>query len=194
MKHVTLYATAVLAFFLTSFTILTSNTWSADAGHSHLGFTLKHMNIADFHGSFSSWEGKIISSKPDLSDAVVEFSGDINSIYTGNEGRDNHLQAADFFDAEKYPKFTFKSTSFKKTGDKEYTVKGDLSFHGVTKEITLKAINTGSTESPQDKIPLTGFKVSGTFNRLDFGISPDTPDMFLGNEVTVVADIEFARG
>ena len=194
MKHVTLFVTAALAFVLTSFTILTSNNWSADAGHSHLGFALKHLNISDFHGSFSTWEGKITSSKPDLSDAVIDFSGDIKSIYTGNEARDNHLTAADFFDAEKYPKFTFKSTSFKKTGDKEYTVKGDLSFHGVTKEITLKAINAGNAENPQDKTQLTGFKVSGTFNRLDFGISPDTPDMFLGNEVTIVADIEFAQG
>jgi polyisoprenoid-binding protein YceI len=194
MKHVTLFATALLAFVLTSFTVLTSNNWSADAGHSHLGFTLKHLNISDFHGSFSTWEGKITSSKPDFSDAVVDFSGDINSIYTGNEGRDNHLKAADFFDAEKYPKFTFKSTSFKKSGKNEYTVVGDLSFHGVTKEVTLKAINTGNAENPQNKTPLTGFKVSGTFNRLDFGISPETPDMFLGNEVTLVADIEFAQG
>jgi len=194
MKHVTLFSTAALAFVLTSFTILTSNNWSADAGHSHLGFTLKHMNIADFHGSFSSWEGKITSSQSDFSDAVVDFSGDINSIYTGSSGRDNHLVSADFFDAEKYPKFTFKSKSFKKTGDKEYAVKGDLSFHGVTKEITLKAINTGTAENPQDKTPMTGFKVSGTFNRIDFGISPDAPDMMLGHEVTIVADIEFAKG
>jgi polyisoprenoid-binding protein YceI len=194
MKHLSLLATAVLAFVLTSFTILTSNNWSADSGHSHLGFTLKHLNIADFHGSFNTWEGTITSSKPDLSDAVVDFSGDINSIYTGNSARDNHLTSADFFDAEKYPKFTFKSTSFKKSGKNEYTVTGNLSFHGVTKEITLKAVNTGNAENPQDKTPLTGFKVSGTFNRLDYGISPDTPEMFLGTEVTLVADIEFAQG
>lgn len=194
MKHVSLFVIAVMAFFVSSFTIITSNNWLADAGHSHLGFTLKHMNIADFHGSFSSWEGKITSTKPDLSDAVVDFSGDINSIYTGIAGRDEHLQSADFLDAAKYPKFTFKSTSFKKTGDNEYAVKGDLSFHGVTKEITLKAVNTGSAESPQDKTPMTGFKVSGKFNRVDFGISPETPDAMLGTEVTIVADIEFAKG
>lgn len=194
MKHVTFFVIAAMAFFVSSFTIITSNNWLADAGHSHLGFTLKHMNIADFHGSFSSWEGKITATKPDLSDAVVDFSGDINSIYTGNDGRDEHLRAPDFFDAAKYPKFTFQSTSFKKSGDNEYTVKGNLSFHGVTKEVTLKAVNTGSAESPQDKTPLTGFKISGKFNRVDFGISPETPDAFLGTEVTIVADIEFAKG
>jgi polyisoprenoid-binding protein YceI len=194
MKHVTLFVIAATALILSSFTIITSNNWMADSGHSHLGFTLKHMNIADFHGSFTSWEGKITATKEDLSDAVVDFSGDINSIYTGISGRDEHLQAADFFDAAKYPKFTFKSKSFKKSGKNEYAVVGDLSFHGVTKEITLKAVNTGSAESPQDKTPLTGFKVSGTFNRVDFGISPETPDAFLGTEVTIVADIEFAKG
>jgi polyisoprenoid-binding protein YceI len=193
MKQVTLFTIAALALIFSSFTIITSNNWMADSGHSHLGFTLKHMGIADFHGSFSSWEGKITSAKPDLSDAVVEFSGDISSIYTGNAGRDEHLRAPDFFDAAKYPKFTFKSTSFKKTAENEYAVKGDLSFHGVTKEITLKAVNTGSAESPQDKTPITGFKVSGKFNRVDFGISPETPDAFLGTEVTVVADIELAK-
>jgi len=194
MKHVTLFVIAATALILSSFTIITSNNWMADSGHSHLGFTLKHMNIADFHGSFTSWEGKITATKEDLSDAVVDFSGDINSIYTGNSGRDEHLQSADFFDAATYPKFTFKSKSFKKSGKNEYTVVGDLSFHGVTKEITLKAVNTGSIESPQDKTPMTGFKVSGTFNRVDFGISTDTPDAFLGTEVTIVADIEFAKG
>lgn len=194
MKHVTLLITAALAFIFSSFTIITSNNWLADAGHSHLGFTLKHLGIADFHGSFSSWEGKITSTKPDLSDAVVDFSGDISSIYTGIAGRDEHLRSPDFFDAAQYPKFTFQSTSFKKTGDNEYTVIGNLSFHGVTKEITLKAINTGNAEHPQDKTPMTGFKVTGKFNRLDFGISPETPDMFLGTEVSVVADIEFAKG
>src|SRR6187551_3649147 len=193
MKHVTLFATALLAFVLTSFTVLTSTNWSADAGHSHLGFTLKHLNISDFHGSFSTWEGKITSSKPDFSDAVVDFSGDIKSINTGNSGRDNHLVSADFFDAEKYPKFTFKSTSFKKSGKNEYTVVGDLTFHGITKEITLKAINTGSAENPHSKAQMTAFKVSGTFNRFDFGLSPDTPDVILGNEVTLVADIELAQ-
>lgn len=194
MKHATLFVIAALALIFSSFTIITSHNWLADAGHSHLGFTLKHMGISDFHGSFSSWEGKITSTKPDLSDAVVDFSGDINSIYTGISGRDEHLLAADFFDAAKYPKFTFKSTSFKKTGDNEYAVKGNLSFHGVTVEVTLKAVNTGSAENPQDKTPMTGFKVSGTFNRVDFGISPETPDALLGTEVTLVADIEFAKG
>jgi polyisoprenoid-binding protein YceI len=194
MKHLTLFVIAALALIFSSFTIITSNNWIADAGHSHLGFTLKHLGIADFHGSFSAWEGKITATKPDLSDAVVDFSGDISSIYTGNSGRDGHLQSADFFDAAKYPKFSFQSTSFKKTGDNEYTVTGNLSFHGVTKEVTLKAVNTGNAENPQDKTPLTGFKVSGKFNRVDFGISAETPEMFLGNEVTIVADIEFAKG
>ena len=194
MKHITLSVIAAMAFIFSSFTVITSTNWLADSGHSHLGFTLKHMGIADFHGSFSSWEGKITSTKPDLSDAVVDFSGDISSLYTGNSGRDEHLQSPDFFDAAKYPKFTFQSTSFKKTGDNEYEVKGNLSFHGVTKEITLKAVNTGSAESPQDKTPMTGFKVTGTFNRIDFGISADTPEIFLGNTVTVGADIEFAKG
>lgn len=194
MKHVRPFFFGALALIFSSFTIITVDNWLADAGHSHLGFTLKHMGIADFHGSFSSWEGKITSTKPDLSDAVVDFSGDINSIYTGNSSRDEHLLSPDFFDAAKYPKFTFQSTSFKKSGDNEYAVKGNLSFHGVTKEVTLKAVNTGSAESPQDKTPLTGFKVSGTFNRVDFGISPETPDAYLGTEVTIVADIEFAKG
>lgn len=193
MKHVTLSVLAAVAFMLCSFTVLTSNNWTADAGHSYLGFTIKHMGIADFHGRFNSWEGKITSNNPDFSDAVVEFSGDINSINTGISGRDEHLLQADFFDAATYPKFTFKSTSFKRANETEYEVKGNLTFHGVTKEITLKAMNTGRAENPQDQSLMTGFKVSGKFNRVDFGFSPDTPDAILGHMVTIVADIEFAQ-
>lgn len=192
MKSVSIFSLTFVAFVLLAFTPVTSTTWKADSGHSYLGFTVKHMGLIDFRGTFSSFDATITTSKPDFSDAVVELTGDVKSIYTGSEGRDNHLRSADFFDAEKYPQFTFKSTGFRKTGENEYLVTGPMTFHGVTKDISLKAIHTGTGNHPMDNTPLSGWKVKGTFKRLDFGIAADTPTAFLGDEVTLEADIIFA--
>ena len=192
MKSVSLFSVSFFAFILLAFTPAATTTWKADSGHSHLGFVVRHMGLIDFHGSFRSFDATITHTKPDFSDATVELSGEVSSINTGNEGRDKHLASADFFDAEKFPQFTFRSTSFKKTGENEFSVTGPMSFHGITKDITLKVINTGNAENPYDKKQLTGFKITGTFNRLDFNISKDTPNLVLGEEISLVADIIFA--
>lgn len=178
---------AVAALF--SFTVLEQFTYTLDLSHSRLGFSVKHMGIADFNGSFSNFETKITSTKADFSDASVELSADINSIYTGNEMRDNHLKTADFFDAEKYPKLTFKSTSFKLVKGKQYKIVGDLTMHGVTKKVELDAVHNATIDHPQSKKPIAGFKVTGIVKCSDFGIA--TPG--IANEVNLIADLELAR-
>lgn len=193
MKSVSILTFSLFAFILLAFTPVNTTTWKADSGHAYLGFTVKYMGLIDFRGTFSSFDATITTSKEDFSDATVELTGDVKSIFTGNDGRDNHLRSADFFDAEKYPQFTFKSTSFKKTGENVYTVSGPMTFHGVTKDISLTAYNTGISKHPSDNTPITGFKITGTFKRLDFGISPDSPPAFLSDEVTLEADVIFAK-
>lgn len=184
--------TIIAAFvFLSSTTF--AQTWAIDKAHSRLGFTFTHLAIAELNGNFNSFDGKLTSSKPDFSDAVVELTADVNSINTGNEQRDTHLKTADFFDAPKNPNFTFKSTSFKKVGDKKYKVTGDLTLHGVTKPVTLDAVLNGTATHPMSKKQLAGFKVTGTIKRTDFGISPATPTAMLSDDVNLVAGIEFAK-
>jgi polyisoprenoid-binding protein YceI len=182
-------AAAVLAL---SFTF-EQTTWSLDKAHSNLGFTINHLGISDFNGSFDAVETKITASKEDFSDAVVELTADAGSINTHNAQRDQHLKAADFLDAEKYPKLTFKSNSFTKGKNNHYTVKGDFTMHGVTKPIVLDAVYNGTLVHPMTKKPVSGFKVTGTIKRSDFGIAPTMAAPLLSDEIHLVADFEFAK-
>ena len=120
-----------------------AQTWTADKAHAKVGFTVTHLMLTEVDGNFKNYEAKITAAKPDLSDAVVEFSADVNSINTENDRRDTHLKSPDFFDAAKYPTITFKSTSFQKVEGKKYKLTGDLTMHGVTKPITLDAVLSG---------------------------------------------------
>lgn len=194
MKKLTIILSSAVAFTLLAFAPLAISNWTGDTAHSHLGFTINHMGIADIHGNFGTYEVKMTAPNADFSDATVELSGDVSSIHTGNDARDTHLKTADFFDATKYPKFTFKSTSFKKgTDDKTYTVVGQFTLHGVTKELTLTAVNNGSMTNSYTKKETTGFTISGSFKRSDFGIAPTYTAPMLSDEAKISCDFEFTK-
>ena len=190
MKKITLVLLAAVAMF--SFTNVAS-LWKSDITHSNLKFGITHLMISEVEGSFKKFDVKITSTKDDFSDAVVELTGDIKSIDTENAQRDEHLMKEDFLHAAKYPTFSFKSRSFKKVADKKYEVKGDLTLHGVTKEVTLEAIHRGTVENPMLKKPVAGFKVSGTINRKDFGVGPTYASAMLSDEVTFTENNELVK-
>jgi polyisoprenoid-binding protein YceI len=135
----------------------------------------------------------ITSSKPDFSDAVFDFTTDVASIDTEIEMRDNHLRSADFFDVEKFPKMTFKSTSIRNTGKDRYKLSGDLTIHGITKAVTMDLWYRGTGENPQSKAPIAGFQLTGIVKRSDFGIGPKFPAPMLSEEVVIKADGEFSK-
>jgi polyisoprenoid-binding protein YceI len=178
---------------LVAFKPIADAVWKSDKVHSNIKFTITHLMVSDVEGTFKNFDAKITASKPDFSDGVVELSADISSINTENEQRDNHLKGADFFDAAKYPTFTFKSTSFKKESDKKYKVTGNLSLHGVTKEVVLDATYRGTVQHPMSKKNIAGFKVSGAINRTDFGIGTNFPSAMLSDEVAFTANAEFVQ-
>ena len=180
--------------FLTSSALVFGQTWSLDQSHARLGFSITHMMMSDVEGTFNSFDAKIISSKEDFSDAVIELTAEINSIDTDNEKRDEHLKNPDFFDAAKYPSLIFKSKSFKKVSDKKYKLIGDLTLHGVTKAVELDVTLNGTGVHPYTKKTIAGFKVTGVLKRSDFAISKDTPSAMLGDEVTITANAEFVKG
>lgn len=182
---------AVVALF--SFTVVEQFSYTLDTAHSRLGFTIKHMGISDFNGNFGKFETKITTSKADFSDAVVELSADVNTINTGNEMRDGHLKSEDFFETEKFPTLTFKSTAFKLVKGKNYKIEGDLTLHGVTKKVTLNAVHYGNVENPQNKKTVAGFKVTGVIKRSEFGIGAGFPAPGLSDEVNLLADLELGR-
>lgn len=142
-------------------------TWKVDKVHSNVKFTVSHMVVSEVEGSFKMFDGSLVASKADLSDAVVKFSVDVASINTDNERRDGHLKGDDFFNVEKFPKMTFVSKSMKPLGNNKYALTGDLTMRDVTKPVTFDVtyggqINTG-------KGVKAGFKAKATIDRLAFG-------------------------
>lgn len=171
-----------------------AQTWSLDKAHAKLGFEVTHLLVSNVEGSFKTFDVKVTSSKDEFADAVIELTADASSIYTDNDKRDEHLRSADFFEVAKYPTLTFKSTSFTKTSDKKYTVVGDLTLHGVTKQVTLEATLNGTTVHPYSKKTIAGFKVTGTLKRGDFGVGKGTPPGIVSDEVTLNANLELIKG
>jgi polyisoprenoid-binding protein YceI len=171
--------------FLLSFISSDKREWQFDAGHSRLGFKVMHMGIAELNGSFDKVEIKATTTNADFTDAVIEMNADVSSINTGIITRDEHLGAEDFFNTAKYPKISFKSSSFKKKG-KGYVIKGDFTMHGVTKTIELTATHNGTVKVEGAEV--AGFQVSGTIKRSDFGVAPEFKGV--ADNVTLDADIE----
>ena len=188
MKKVSIFAAGLL-LSASAF----AQTWSIDKAHSRVGFAITHLTINEIDGDFKSFEGKLTAANTDFSGATIEFSADVNTINTDVEARDKHLKSADFFDAEKNPSLTFKSTSFKKEKGKEYKVTGNLTLHGVTKPVTLTAVLVGTATNPMSKKEMAGFHVTGSINRNDFGIGASMPGTMLSEKVEIVANTEFSK-
>lgn len=171
-----------------------AQTWTADKAHAKVGFTVTHLMLTEVDGNFKNYDAKITAAKPDLSDAVIELTADINSINTENDRRDTHLKSPDYFDAAKYPTLTFKSTSFKKVEGKKYKLTGDLTMHGVTKPVTLDAVLNGpiTMDSPRGKQEKAGLKISGTIKRSDFGVGSGSTAV-VSDEIELKAAGEFAK-
>ncbi|MDF2451312.1 MAG: YceI family protein [Bacteroidota bacterium] len=168
----TLTTLAAVAAFSLGLTAQTN--WNVDASHSKLGFAVTHMMVSETEGKFKIYEGKVTSEKEgaDFTNAKIDFSIDAASINTDDEKRDGHLRSADFFDVEKYPKITFKSTSMKPGKVKgTYTLTGDLTMHGVTKPVVLTAIGASKIVKDPYGMERYAFKVNGKLNRKDFGLT-----------------------
>jgi polyisoprenoid-binding protein YceI len=192
MKKNAAFLVAALSALLFSFNNTERATWSLDKNHAKLGFTITHLMVSDVEGWFKSFDAKITSSADDFSDAQVEMTADVSSINTDNEMRDKHLKSPDFFDVAKYPGISFKSTTFRKVSDNIYKVTGDLTMHGITKTIELDAFCRMGT-NPNTKQTIAGFKITGMIKRTDFGIGTSMPTAMVSDEVSIVANAEFAK-
>jgi polyisoprenoid-binding protein YceI len=171
-----------------------AQTWTLDKAHAKLGFGITHLMVSDVEGSFKTIDATLTSSKEDFSDAVIEFKGDAASVSTDNEQRDGHLKGPDFFEVEKFNSLTFKSTSVKKVEGKKYKIIGDLTLHGITKQVVLDAVINGPIVHPMNKKTIAGLKITGTIKRSDFGIGSKYPGAVLSDEVVLNANGEFVKG
>lgn len=171
-------------------------TWNFDPAHSSIRFAVDHMVISEVEGQFSTYEGSVIATNDDFSDAKINFVIDVNSVDTDNEKRDAHLKNADFFETEKYPKMTFVSTSVEKIAEGKYNLKGKLTLHGVTKEISLAMTYGGTVKDPWGNTK-AGLKVTGVINRTDFGLKYNSVleagSLMIGEEVTITCKVELVK-
>ncbi len=161
--------TIVLLMSLVSAAGLQAQTWNVDATHTNIEFSADYMVVSELTGTFKMYEGKAISVKPDFTDAKINFIVDVNSINTDNEMRDKHLKGDDFFNAEKYPKMTFTSTSMKKINGKKYELTGNLTVRDVTKAVKFDVTYGGTVNDPWGNTK-AGFKAVGKINRFDYNL------------------------
>lgn len=190
-------AKIILAIAFGLFVNITLNAqtkWNLDNSHSKVGFTVTHLVISEVDGNFKSFTGTMTAAKPDFTDAQIEFSVDVASINTDNEQRDNHLKSDDFFNAEKYPKMTFKSILMKKINDKQYELFGNLTIRDVTKKVKFTVTYGGTVKDPWGNIK-AGFKATTTINRKEFGLKwgavTEAGGAVVSDEVTINIGAEF---
>lgn len=145
-------------------------TWKIDPAHSEIEFKVKHLMITNVTGHFAGYDATLESGKDDFSDAKINFEADVNSISTKNAQRDEHLKSADFFDAAKYEKISFKSTDVKKKDAENFVLIGDLTIRDVTRPVDLDVEYTGTLVDPYGQTK-AGFELKGKINRKDFGLT-----------------------
>ena len=171
--------------------------WAIDKAHSQVMFTVSHLVIAEVTGNFKTFNGLINASKDDFSDATVEFSVEVSSLNTESEMRDNHLKSDDFFNAEKFPKITFKGKGMKKISGNKYSLTGNLTIRDITKPITLEVTYFGTVKDPWGNYK-AGFKIHGVVNRFDYDLkwnnTTEAGGAVVGQDVTITANLELAKG
>lgn len=165
--------------------------WTIDPMHSFVNFAVKHSGISFVDGSFKKFDGTITAAKADLTDAQINFTAEVASINTSVEMRDNHLKSDDFFNAEKYPKMTFVSTSFKKVA-KRYVLSGKLTIRDVTKDVKFN-VNYGGTAKDQQGNTKAGFLATTTINRLDYNIKYDPTGAGIAKDVMITLNLQFVQ-
>ncbi len=170
-----------------------TRVWNIDPAHSAVSFAVKHMMVSNVRGQFGEFSGTVTTMGQKPETAQVEVVIQAASIDTRNADRDKHLRSADFLDVDKYPTITFRSKKVElAVGNKAHIV-GDLTLHGVTREVVLEADLAPVVKDPWGNLRV-GAHATTTINRKDFGITwsrtLDTGELVVGDEVSVALDVE----
>jgi polyisoprenoid-binding protein YceI len=171
--------------------------WDIDAGHSHVGFAVRHMMVSTVHGTFDKYTGSLAVDDADIAKSKAHFEIDASSINTDNPKRDEHLRSPDFFDVAHYPKIVFDSTRVDKRGAGELTVLGNLTIRNVTKPVTFSVSGlTGEVKDPWGGIR-RGASAQAKINRKDFGLTwnkaLEAGGVVVGDEVTIELEVELTK-
>jgi polyisoprenoid-binding protein YceI len=166
--------------------------YKLDPAHSRIGFAVRHLEINWVEGRFKDFAGTVHYDDKDVTKSTVEFTAKVASVDTEVEARDKHLRTADFFDAEKYPEMTFKSTGVERKNKDAYVLRGDLTIKGVTKPVALPFTIAGAVKDPWGNTRF-GVEAQTNINRRDFGINYGNAfagGLDVGNEVTISLRLE----
>jgi polyisoprenoid-binding protein YceI len=171
-------------------TQLSAGTWAIDLVHSSINFTVRHLMVGKIHGRFDQFSGAITIAEDGTPSVSAEI--DVNSIDTGNEQREAHIKAPDFFDVEHFPTATFVSTAVRPDGE-NYLLDGDFTLKGVTKPVSMKLAFNGVSPG-MGRGEVAGFDASVVLSRKDFGVGPELPleggGTVVGDKVTITLAIE----
>lgn len=174
-----------------------TTTWKIDPVHSVAEFKVRHMMISNVKGQFTSITGSVMLDPNDITKSRVEASADAASINTREAQRDAHLKSPDFFDVEKYPKLTFASTRVERRSEGKVAVMGNLTIHGVTREVVFDVEGpTSPRKDPRGNIRI-GVSATARINRKDFGLNwnaaLEAGGFLVGDEVTITLEVEFVQ-
>jgi polyisoprenoid-binding protein YceI len=170
-------------------------TFALDASHTHVGFAVRHLMVSKVRGRFASLAGTVTVA-PDPLESSVEVSVDVASVDTREEARDAHLRSPDFFDAERYPTMTFRSSKVTSKGGARYLVDGELTIRGVTRPVALDVDFEGVVADPWGNERI-GFSARTEIDREDFGLTwnqaLETGGVVVGKKVTIDIEAEAVR-
>ena len=175
----------------------TLTTWNLDPAHSTAQFKVKHMMISNVKGNFTGLSGVLKFNPADPTGSSVEASIDVTTVNTSDAQRDGHLKSADFFDTEKFPAITFKSTKVASNGGSDYAVTGDLTLLGVTKSVVFSVEEVSEpAKDPWGNLRI-GLAASTKINRKDFGVSfnqvLDAGGLALSEKVDIVLEVQAGK-
>jgi polyisoprenoid-binding protein YceI len=175
----------------------TPNTWRIDANHSAQQFSVRHMGISKVQGQFTKVTGTVELDEKDITKSSVNATIDVSSVDTRVESRDNDLRSPNFFDVAKYPTMTFQSKKITQSGGGKLQVVGDLTLHGVTREVTLEVDGPSSAIKDPGGNLRRGFEATTKINRQDFGLTYNkalgTGELVVGDEISITLDIEIVK-
>ena len=174
----------------------TLTTWSIDPAHSHVEFAIRHLMIATVKGRFGIVRGTVQADDADPAKGRASIEIDVDSIDTRESQRDAHLKSADFFDAERFPTITFTSTRITDVSGDRFNLIGDLTMHGVTREVALDVTSEGRNRDPWGG-ERAGFTATTKIKRSEFGLTwnqaLETGGVLVGDDVKVSLEIELVR-
>ncbi|WP_260736355.1 YceI family protein [Tunturiibacter lichenicola] len=184
-----LLLTGVGAFAQTS---ASTSTWTIDSNHAQVNFAIKHGGVSTVRGSISGVTGEVVWDDKNPSNSSVQATINATTVTTNNDKRDGHLKSPDFFNVEKFPTLTFKSTSVTGAAG-SLKVVGDLTLAGVTKSVTLDVDGPTAPQKGQGGKLVTGFSATGTLKRSDFNFGSKFGSPILGDDVKFTIDVEASK-